>query len=85
VFNSQKNDCQLQVANAKLEAADIGYQAGYSKGQLELNKAIINNLLQYGALQVGMPCDENGIINASGTYAKNIILIPYNEKETQEK
>jgi hypothetical protein len=86
-FDGLKRNYQVQVAQAKLSAADIGYQAGYSQGKLDLNTAIINNLAQYGYLMVNFPNDKNGDKTITDDEIIQLLLKPVqiNETTTQEK
>lgn len=82
IFDSQKRNYELQITNAKLDGANIGYQAGIQEGIKQINQQIISNLFQYHLLQINMPANKNGQYDASGTEVKTMVLIPYQENAT---
>jgi len=78
VFNGQKNSYIKQIAQAKLEASEIGYQAGVA----EVNNTIGQIIFQYHALPLTMPINEKGEFDQNGKATQTVIFIPYQNSTT---
>jgi len=52
------------------------YQRGIEAGKLEMNNAILTNLLQFGKLQINIPVNDAGQVDPTGKQIRGVILVP---------
>lgn len=60
------------------------FQRGVEAGKQELNTAIINNLFQFGGLQINIPVNDQGQPDLSGQNIGTVILTPLQQPNEQD-
>ena len=60
------------------------FQRGIETGKQELNSAIINNLFQFGGIQVNIPINDEGLPDLQGQNVGTVILVPLQQQNEQD-